>query len=228
MLETMRRMIEQQQQASILQQQQIAQQQLQATQQQEQIGLLRDALLASQRFQAEMQQQQMTVIRDGIVAAQQTATAAVERATATAATAPHGQRPGSIADFMKLNPKAFTGNEEPLAAEQWLTDMTNFLEAANIPAADHVKVVKIQLKDIARSWWLAEEAKQHGQLTWKQFSDGFYERFFPQRTKQEMGEKFLRLKQWDKTVDQYAAEFQRLSRFAPNMVKEEIDWASRL
>ena len=175
-----------------------------------------------------MQQQQMTVMRDGIVAAQQTATAAVERATATAATTPHGQRPGSIANFMKLNPKAFTGNEEPLAAEQWLTDMTNFLEAANIPASDHVKVVKIQLKGIARSWWLAEEGKQQGQLTWKQFSDGFYERFFPQTAKQEMGEKFLRLKQWDKTVDQYAAEFQRLSRFAPNMVREEIDRASRL
>ena len=55
-------------------------------------------------------------------------------------------------NFMKLNPKAFTGNEEPLAAEQWLTDMTNFQEAANIPAADQVKVVKIQLKDIARAW----------------------------------------------------------------------------
>ena len=43
-----------------------------------------------------------------------------------------------------------------------------------------------------------------------------------------MGEKFLRLKQRDKTVEQYAAEFHRLSRFAPNMVREEIDRGSRL
>ena len=70
-------------------------------------------------------------------------------------------------------------------AEQWLTDMVNLLEAANIPAADQVKVVKVQLTDVARTWWLAEVNIQ-GQATWKQFSDSFLERFFLKDAKRQM------------------------------------------
>ena len=36
-----------------------------------------------------------------------------------------------------------------------------------------------------------------------------------------MEEKFINLKQWEKSVDAYAAEFLRLSRFAPYMVADE-------
>jgi len=104
----------------------------------------------------------------------------------------------------------------------------NLLEAANIPAADQVKVVKIQFTDIARSWWLSEEAKHPGPITWKQFSDSFYERFFPKTAKRQMEHEFINLTQGTRTVDQYAAEFLRLSRFAPSMVADEEDKANRL
>ena len=50
---------------------------------------------------------------------------------------------GNITDFLRLNPRVFTGNEDPLEAEQWLIDMTNLLEAANIPTADQVRIVKV-------------------------------------------------------------------------------------
>ena len=42
-----------------------------------------------------------------------------------------------------------------------------------------------------------------------------------------MREQFMKLKQWDKTVDRYAAEFTRLSRFAPTLIAEEEDKASQ-
>ena len=129
----------------------------------------------TQEARALEQQKQTEILREGLLAAQQTAAAVIERATA-----PRGPRVGGITDFMRLNPRVFTGNEAPLEAEQWLVDMTNLLEAANIPAAEQVKVVKIQLADIARTWWLTEESKLTREATWKDFMEGFDERFFPE------------------------------------------------
>jgi hypothetical protein len=136
------------------------------------------------------QQEQMRMMMAGLAANNQAATAAVDRATA-----PREPRTGSIADFRRLLPREFTGTEEPLAAEQWLTDMVNLLEGANIPAADQVKVVKVQLTDVARSWWLAEEMNIEGPVTWNQFSDRFLERFFPKDAKRQMQKQFMNLKQ---------------------------------
>lgn len=59
----------------------------------------------------------------------------------------------------------FNGTEEPLAAEQWLNDITNLLDAAKISAVDQVKVGKVQLANVARTWWQAVEAKLGGQAT---------------------------------------------------------------
>ena len=78
-----------------------------------------------------------------------------------------------------------------------------------------MEVAKIQLKDMARTWWLAEEARLEKPITWDQFSSGFYERFFPTTAQKEMEEQFIKLQQLNRSVDEYATEFLRLSRFAP-------------
>ena len=90
-----------------------------------------------------------------------------------------------------------------------------------------MKVAKIQLKDVARTWSLAEEARLEKPITWDQFSKSFYERFFSKTAQQEMEDQFIRLQQRDQTVDEYAAEFLRLSRFAPYMVTNEETRARR-
>ena len=141
--------------------------------------------------------------------------------------APKEQRPGNVSDFRKLQPAIFTGSEKPLDAEQWLTDTTDLLNAARVPKENQVEVAKIQLKDIARTWWLAEEARLEGPVTWDTFSKSFYSRFFPATAQKDMEEQFIRLQQWNKSVDEYAAEFLRLSRFAPYMVTDEEKRASR-
>ena len=111
-------------------------------------------MMEEQKDHRATQQEQIALLRDGIIAAQQTATTAVDKAAA-----PKEPKVGNIADFRRLNPKEFSGNEDPLESEQWITDVENLLEAANVPVADYVKVVKVQLTDVARTWWLAEEAK---------------------------------------------------------------------
>jgi len=141
--------------------------------------------------------------------------------------APKEQRPGNISDFRRLQPAIFTGEEKPLDAEQWLTDTTDLLNAARVPKENQVEVAKIQLKDVARTWWLAEEARLEKPVTWDTFSKSFYSRFFPATAQKDMEEQFIRLQQWNKSVDEYAAEFLRLSRFAPYMVTDEEKRASR-
>ena len=141
--------------------------------------------------------------------------------------APKEQRPGNISDFRRLQPAIFTGEEKPLDAEQWLTDTTDLLNAARVPKENQVEVAKIQLKDIARTWWLAEEARLEKPVTWDTFSKSFYSRFFPATAQKDMEEQFIRLQQGNRSVDEYAAEFLRLSRFAPYMVTDEEKRASR-
>ena len=90
-----------------------------------------------------------------------------------------------------------------------------------------MEVAKIQLKDVVRTWWLVEEARLGKPITWDQFSMSFYDRFFLTIAQKEMEEQFIRLQQWNRSVDEYAAEFLRLSRFAPYIVTDKEKRASR-
>ena len=176
----------------------------------ENVNILRviQMMMENQQQQMENQQQQTELLRQEIAA-------------------PKGQRPGNISDFRRLQPAIFTGGEKPLEAEQWLTDTSDLLNAARVPEENQVEVAKIQLKDIARTWWLAEEARLEKPVTWDTFSKSFYSRFFPVTAQKDMEEQFIRLRQGSKSVDEYAAEFLRLSRFAPYMVTDEEKRASR-
>jgi len=101
------------------------------------------------------------------------------------------------------------------------------LKAARVPEENHEEVTKIQLKDVARTWWLAKEVRLDKPITWDQFSKSFYDRFFPTIAQKEMEEQFIRLQQWNRFVDEYAAEFLRLNHFAPYMVTDKEKQASR-
>ena len=128
----------------------------------ENVDILRviQTMLGNQQQQMENQQQQTELLRQELAA-------------------PKEQKPGNVSDFRRLQPAIFTGSEKPLEAEQWLTDTTDLLNAARVPQENQVEVAKIQLKDIARTWWLAEEARLKKPISWDTFSKSFFSRFFP-------------------------------------------------
>lgn len=107
---------------------------------------------------------------------------------------PEREWSGSIFHFRELQPTTFSGVETPLQADQWIVDMDNLLRAARIPPENRVDIVKIQLKDVARAWWLAEEPRLEKPVTWKAFSESFYAQFFPATAQREMEQKFIELK----------------------------------
>ncbi|KAL0551744.1 hypothetical protein IC582_010833 [Cucumis melo] len=58
-------------------------------------------------------------------------------------------------------------------------------------------------------------------ITWEQFKESFYAKFFSANVKHAKQQEFLNLEQGDMTVKQYDAEFDMLSRFATDVVKNE-------
>ncbi|KAA0035197.1 ty3-gypsy retrotransposon protein [Cucumis melo var. makuwa] len=58
-------------------------------------------------------------------------------------------------------------------------------------------------------------------ITWEQFKESFYAKFFSANVKHAKQQKFLNLEQGDMTVEQYDSEFDMLSRFAPGVVRGE-------
>jgi len=89
-----------------------------------------------------------------------------------------------------------------------------------------VEVAKIQLRDVARTWWLVEKMKQKKVVTWDQFSKSFYKRFFPDGIKR-YERTIYQIALEDRIVDKYAAKLLRYSRFAPYKVFDEENQASR-
>ncbi|KAA0025864.1 Retrotransposon protein [Cucumis melo var. makuwa] len=59
-------------------------------------------------------------------------------------------------------------------------------------------------------------------ITWEQFKENFYAKFFSANVKHAKLQKFLNLEQGDMTVEQYDAEFDMLSRFAPDVVRVRL------
>jgi len=92
-------------------------------------------------------------------------------------------------------------------------DMTNLLNASRVPKDEQVQVVKVQLTDVARTWWLAEEERLEPPIAWEQFMDSFYERFFPKTARRKMEQQFINLQQGSRSINEYAAEFLRLDQF---------------
>ena len=101
-----------------------------------------------------------------------------------------------------MQPTIFTGEERPPDVEQWLIDIIDLLKVARVPEENQVEVAKIQLKDVGRTWWLAEEARLDQPITWNQFSKSFYDMFFPAMAQKKMEEQFIQLQQWNRSVDE--------------------------
>ena len=78
--------------------------------------------------------------------------------------------------FQEISAGNLFGHGEALDSQQWLVNMTDLLKAIRIPDENQVEMTKIQLKDVAKTWWLEESARLEKLITWDQFSRDFYEK----------------------------------------------------
>ncbi|XP_062176061.1 uncharacterized protein LOC133881117 [Alnus glutinosa] len=102
--------------------------------------------------------------------------------------------------------------------------------AAVIAAA---QVWGLRLEGEARYWWKAtkmaitEELGQGVPISWERFKREFNDCFFLRAQRQQCAREFQDMKQGNMTVERYAVEFQKLSRYAPYLIPDEETKAER-
>ncbi|XP_028053011.1 uncharacterized protein LOC114257449 [Camellia sinensis] len=119
--------------------------------------------------------------------------------------------------FMKMKLPTFLGGIEPLKAETWLLEMEKLFEVFPCSATQKVLLATYTLKDEAQRWWLLIR-NNNGDMTWAQFNEMFYNKYFSQCFRDRKVLEFQELKQGRTSVAEYEAKFTELARFAPHMV----------
>ncbi|KAA0056187.1 gag protease polyprotein [Cucumis melo var. makuwa] len=136
-----------------------------------------------------------------------------------------------LRDFRKYNPTTFDGSlEDPTKAQMWLSSLETIFRYMKCPEDQKVQCAVFMLTDRGTAWWEMAERMlggDVGQITWEQFKKNFYVKFFPASLRDAKRQKFLNLEQDDRTVEQYDAEFDMLSRFAPEMIATEAARADK-
>ncbi|KAA0062258.1 gag protease polyprotein [Cucumis melo var. makuwa] len=98
------------------------------------------------------------------------------------------------------------------------------------PEDQKVQCAIFMLTDRGTAWWETTERMLGGdvsQITWQQFKESFYAKFFSASLRDAKRQEFLNLEQGDMTVEQYDAKFDMLSRFAPEMIATEAARADK-
>ncbi|KAA0032617.1 gag protease polyprotein [Cucumis melo var. makuwa] len=136
-----------------------------------------------------------------------------------------------LRDFRKYNPTTFDGSlEDPTRAQMWLSSLETIFRYMKCPEDQKVQCAVFMLTDRGTAWWETTERMLGGdvsQITWQQFKESFYAKFFSASLRDAKRQEFLNLEQGDMTVEHYDAEFDMLSRFAPEMIATEAARADK-
>ncbi|KAL0553580.1 hypothetical protein IC582_007480 [Cucumis melo] len=112
----------------------------------------------------------------------------------------------------------------------WLSSLETIFRYMKCPEDQKVQCAVFMLIDRGTAWWETTERMLGGdvsQITWQQFKESFYAKFFSTSLRDAKRQEFLNLEQGDMTVEQYDAEFDMLSRFAPEMIATEAARADK-
>ncbi|XP_056161318.1 uncharacterized protein LOC130135722 [Syzygium oleosum] len=132
-------------------------------------------------------------------------------------------------EFLKLKPSKFDGKGDPEAAH-WVEELEKAFALKGCTEEEKVTLGVYQLQDNANDWWKATRERIFPVGTvpnWTGFVDAFNGKYFSESAQEQKMAEFLRLRQNQMMVDQYEAEFARLSKFAPRMVENPLDKARR-
>ena len=122
--------------------------------------------------------------------------------------------------FSKMKPPSFQGGLEPLKAEAWVLETEKLFEVFPCSEANKVLLATFTLQEEARRWWMLIRDETIV-LTWAQFKESFFEKYFPQCVRDRKVTEFEQLKQGTTSVAEYETKFTELARYAPHMVDTE-------
>ncbi|XP_057789782.1 uncharacterized protein LOC131006622 [Salvia miltiorrhiza] len=124
--------------------------------------------------------------------------------------------------FRKQHPPTFDGLGDPVDAEKWVRTIERIFTYIRCDDKEKVICAKYQMIDEADFWWESVERTmtraQKDTLTWESFKEKLFEKFIPECYRQKRQNEFWNLKQGKNTVTKYDHEFNRLSRYYPQLV----------
>ncbi|XP_030441246.2 uncharacterized protein LOC115663377 [Syzygium oleosum] len=165
---------------------------------------------------------------DGILEALANVGALFEQQAKQQAVIGNGDRrvQGLIEQFLKLKPSKFAGVGDPNEAERWICSLEKIFNLLTCTDTDKILLAEYQPERNAEHWWRASKEAvfpMGTEIAWEKFVEAFYEKYFSDRTKDQKIAEFIQLCQNNMTVDQYEAQFSKLSRFAPHIVENRED-----
>ncbi|XP_059645160.1 uncharacterized protein LOC132286788 [Cornus florida] len=130
-----------------------------------------------------------------------------------------------ISRFMKLMPTMFEGGPDPMVVEDWFDQVKKYLLTIGV-SNNHLKIILATynfFKD-AMLWWKSVTNRHDVEtMDWDTYKELFYDKYFPIIERWELQREFDLLIQGTMTVTEYENKFTFLSRFTPNLVRDEAN-----
>ncbi|XP_038885797.1 uncharacterized protein LOC120076090 [Benincasa hispida] len=91
----------------------------------------------------------------------------------------------------------------------------------NIPEEQKVNYATSMLRDDAKFWWESTQRTIKGTVSWQQFNQAFYNKYFSLTMRCQKEVEFLNLRQENMSVAEYEQKFDHLSHSVPRLVDTE-------
>lgn len=124
----------------------------------------------------------------------------------------------------------FTGFKEgdPLKAEDWLKETEKVLEEIHCDDDGKLQCMVSLLQGDAYRWWISVVGMTPPRkVDWKFFKRKFRERYVGRVYLNERRWEFMHLKQKEKSILEYTAEFVRLSKYNPESIPNNEEWCRK-
>ncbi|XP_060972370.1 uncharacterized protein LOC115717660 [Cannabis sativa] len=127
--------------------------------------------------------------------------------------------PPAAVRFRKQHPPEFEGGIDRVVAEEWMSRIERILQMLRVDGNDRVKCASYILRKDARILWeVVEQTKNVDTMNWDDFKRVFNEKYYNSTVLAAKVNEFTGLAQGSLTVTEYARKFDRLAKFAPDLV----------
>ncbi|XP_061362602.1 uncharacterized protein LOC133306316, partial [Gastrolobium bilobum] len=122
-----------------------------------------------------------------------------------------------LISFRKHKPPTFLGSKDPKVVTTWLQGMDKIFQVMRCRDPQKFRYSVYMLEGDAHEWWCDVSRPfviQGQELTWNLFENLFHEQYFPRDAREAKQGEFDCLVQGSLSIDEYAAKFNELVKFA--------------
>ncbi|XP_073033791.1 uncharacterized protein [Primulina eburnea] len=126
--------------------------------------------------------------------------------------------------FKRMDPPEFAGSTDPLVAVEWVKALEAIFDHLQYEDKDRISCAVFMLVKAARIWWNATKVGVTvATLKWSEFTDLFYDKYFPDALRARKVTEFLELLQGSLDVGEYILKFEEGCLFAPYIASNDKD-----